>query len=74
LLNCRRRDIESARGEAMKILSDADTDRNTFEEALQAWWLIYGRKSVFQTPLSSRMPHELKNDNSHQRLTDGKAN
>jgi hypothetical protein len=60
LLNCRRRDIESARGEAMKILSDTDTDCNTFEESIQAWWIIYARKSMYQAPLGSRTWVELK--------------
>jgi hypothetical protein len=46
LLNCRRRDIESARREAMKSLSDTGTDCNPFEEALQAWWIIHARKSM----------------------------
>jgi hypothetical protein len=46
LLNCRRRDVEPARCEAMKILSDTDIHYNTFEEALQAWWLIHARKSI----------------------------
>src|SRR5271163_3382919 len=40
LLNCRRRDIELARGEAMKILSDTASQDNSFAEALQAWWII----------------------------------
>jgi hypothetical protein len=46
LLNCRRRDIELARGEAMKILSDTASEDNSFAEALQAWWIIYARKSM----------------------------
>src|ERR1700733_9531454 len=37
LLDFRERDIDSARGEGMKVLSDTDMECNTCEEALQAW-------------------------------------
>jgi hypothetical protein len=45
LLNCRRRDIESARGAAMKSLPDTETGFNPFEEVVMAGVNIQPRTS-----------------------------
>jgi hypothetical protein len=67
LLNCRLRDIQLARVQALKSLPDPDGGCNPFEEALQAWEIIRARRSErrgtqvdirrrFVSPQTSRVP------------------
>ena len=46
LLNCRRRDIQLARVQALKSLPDTDSGCNPFKEALRAWEIIRGGQSA----------------------------
>jgi len=46
LLSCRRRDIESARAQALKRLPDSTSGCNPREEALQAWRFIRAQQNT----------------------------
>ncbi len=47
LLGCRRRDIQSARVQALSVLSDGDSGCEPFKEALQAWVIV---RALQRTP------------------------
>jgi hypothetical protein len=48
LLSCERHDIELARAQALKSLSDVDSGCNPFKEALQGWEIIRARHNTRQ--------------------------
>lgn len=49
LLGCRRRDIESARTQALRSLPDTHTGCNPFNEALEAWEMIRAQRHARQS-------------------------
>jgi hypothetical protein len=46
LLSCKRRDVESARAQALKKLSDINSACSPFNEALEAWGIIQARQNA----------------------------